>query len=134
MYLVEHAKLLRKIFNFIFFVTMYRYYAVNMKFLRKALVFKMVVNFYNFGSIVFRNEEDLLNTAESSVEFYNNVIAPYTGKLEQCFAENQTFRTYLILIFFTIFSILNGRSGGLWKIFPNLPGPLSLLIDRLRLD
>ena len=41
------------------------------------------------GSIIFRGEEDILHGASASVDFYNNVIAPYKGSVEEWYVENK---------------------------------------------
>ena len=35
------------------------------------------------GSIIFRNEEEIMHGANASIDFYTNVIAPYKGELEE---------------------------------------------------
>ena len=40
------------------------------------------------GSIIFRDEERLLDGHEDSVEFYNQNITPYKSDLEIWFVEN----------------------------------------------
>ena len=37
------------------------------------------------GSIIFREEEDLMHGATASVDFYDSIIAPYKGALEEWF-------------------------------------------------
>ena len=51
------------------------------------------------ASIIFRDEETLLDGASDSVDFYNSVIAPYKGELEDWFVVNHSLGKYLILIF-----------------------------------
>ena len=86
------------------------------------------------GSIVFRNEENLLSEAESSVEFYSSIIAPYKGQLELWFVQNMTLRNYFVLIFLTVFCVVTGRSSIVWTAFPNLPTPSDTLADKIRIN
>ena len=41
------------------------------------------------GSIIFRGEEEILHGAHASVDFYDKVIAPYKGALEEWFVLNK---------------------------------------------
>jgi len=54
------------------------------------------------ASIVFRNEEEMLEgDAEDKKEFYDRVIAPYKGKVEEWYIDNRNLYIYLMLIFLT---------------------------------
>ena len=75
------------------------------------------------GSIVFRGEEDILDGASSAVEFYENIIAPYKGTLEEWYVKNQGIYTYFIAIFVTIWVVSVSRSNLTWKVFKGLPVP-----------
>ena len=52
------------------------------------------------GSIVFRNEEAIMDVHKAPNYFYDHVIMPYKGDLEVWFVNNRSFWLYLILIFF----------------------------------
>ena len=41
------------------------------------------------ASIIFRNEEEIIDEKSSSIDFYNNSIAPYKGALEKWFVLNK---------------------------------------------
>ena len=75
------------------------------------------------GSIVFRDEENLLTDNEQSEKFYREVIAGYKGEIEVWFVNNGNLFIYLMLIFFTVWCVLFGTSNNIWRIFPNLPKP-----------
>jgi lipopolysaccharide/colanic/teichoic acid biosynthesis glycosyltransferase len=76
------------------------------------------------GSIVFRDEESLLDNAEvNRIEFYDNVIAPYKGKLELWFVENHTLANYFLLILLSVWVVLFPSSNIYKKIFTDLPKP-----------
>jgi lipopolysaccharide/colanic/teichoic acid biosynthesis glycosyltransferase len=75
------------------------------------------------GSIIFRDEESLLHGQTDSVQFYDNVIAPYKGALEEWYVENQGLYTYAMCIFVTAWVVLFKRSPLVWKVFPSLPNP-----------
>ena len=73
------------------------------------------------GSIFFRNEENILINMESSVEFYNDVIAPYKGALEEWYVENRSMGLYFKLIFLTFLVVLFPSSKRFWLSFQRLP-------------
>ena len=75
------------------------------------------------GSIIFRGEEDLMHGATASVDFYDNVIAPYKGALEEWFVSNKGLYTYFIAIFTTIWAIFFPKTKVAWKVFRGLPEP-----------
>ncbi|QKM64066.1 lipid carrier--UDP-N-acetylgalactosaminyltransferase [Polynucleobacter tropicus] len=75
------------------------------------------------GSIVFRNEEDILCCDVSPIDFYKNVIAPYKGALEQWYVQNQSVKIYFTAIFVTAWLIISPKSTVVWRAFPQLPAP-----------
>lgn len=75
------------------------------------------------GSIVFRDEEDLMHGHVDAATFYDEVIAPYKGELEEWYVANQGLRTYFLLIWITAWVVLKPRSLVVWKMFDNLPRP-----------
>ena len=75
------------------------------------------------GSIIFRGEEDLMHGATASVDFYDNVIAPYKGALEEWFVSNKGLYIYFVAIFITIWAIFFPKTKMAWKVFRGLPEP-----------
>jgi len=75
------------------------------------------------GSIIFRGEEEIMNGASASVDFYDNVIAPYKGALEEWFVSNKGLYIYFLAIFITIWTVLIPTTKIAWKIFKDLPEP-----------
>jgi lipopolysaccharide/colanic/teichoic acid biosynthesis glycosyltransferase len=75
------------------------------------------------GSIVFRDEEELMHGNDEAPEFYDRVIMPYKGMLEEWYVENRNLWTYFMLIALTVWVVLFPRSPAVWKIFGNLPRP-----------
>lgn len=75
------------------------------------------------GSIVFRAEDEMMHAASDPNRFYDDVIMPYKGKLEEWYVRNQGLRTYALLIILTIWAVLNPRSRKVWRMFPDLPSP-----------
>lgn len=73
------------------------------------------------GSIVFRNEEEILQQFEDKQSFHQNVIAPYKAALEVWYVEHKSLALYFKLIFMTVEAVLNPSSNA-WKTsFKDLP-------------
>jgi lipopolysaccharide/colanic/teichoic acid biosynthesis glycosyltransferase len=75
------------------------------------------------GSIIFRGEEEILQGVHASVDFYDKVIAPYKGTLEEWFVSNKGLYIYFVSIFITIWVILFPKTKVAWKVFRGLPKP-----------
>lgn len=75
------------------------------------------------GSIVFRDEEELMHDHNDPNRFYDEVIMPYKGQIEEWYVNNQNIWTYFKLILLTAWVIVNPRSGLVWSIFADLPKP-----------
>lgn len=75
------------------------------------------------GSIIFRDEEDIMHGATASVDFYANIIAPYKGALEEWFVTNKSIYIYCLAIFVTIWTLLIPKTKIVWKVFKELPEP-----------
>jgi len=75
------------------------------------------------GSIIFRDEENLLHGASDPVIFYDTVIAPYKGELEKWYIDNQSLTNYFLIIFVTVWAVLSPGSRIIWRVFPSLPQP-----------
>ncbi len=75
------------------------------------------------GSIVFRGEEEIMNGATASVDFYANVIAPYKGALEEWFVSNKSLYIYFVAIFATVWAVLFPSTKIAWRVFKDLPDP-----------
>ena len=75
------------------------------------------------GSIVFRGEEDMMHAAGDPDHFYDHVIMPYKGALEEWYVRHQSLGTYLLLIAITAWVVARPRSPIVWRAFPDLPPP-----------
>lgn len=73
------------------------------------------------GSIVFRGEEDLMDDAENADQFYDEVLMPYKGRLEQWYVDKRGLGLYLVLIFLTAWVVVFSKSRLHWRMFPDLP-------------
>jgi lipopolysaccharide/colanic/teichoic acid biosynthesis glycosyltransferase len=83
------------------------------------------------GSIIFRNEEEIIQTQGNAKEFYASQIAPYKGELEKWYVSRANIFIYFALIFLTVWVVLFPKSRIVWKIFKSLPKPPSSLIADL---
>lgn len=82
------------------------------------------------GSIVFRDEEELMHEHADPAAFYDQVIAPYKGQLEEWYVAHQGVGTYLKVIGLTLWVVLSPNSQIVWRVFPDLPKkPASLGFD-----
>ncbi len=75
------------------------------------------------GSIVFRDEESLLQHVDDPVRFYDQIIAPYKGAIENWYIRNQSFKNYFLIIFMTLWAVFFPKSGIVWKVLVDLPKP-----------
>ena len=75
------------------------------------------------GSIVFRNEQEILCGVTNRHDFYSNEIAPYKKKLEIWYVQNKSFFLNLKLILFTALAVLLKSSQLHWYFLKNLPIP-----------
>lgn len=75
------------------------------------------------GSIVFRNEEEILqnfSTPEEKDEFHNKVISPYKAELEVWYITHKSIGMYFRMIFMTVEAVLKPGFEG-WKKLPGIP-------------
>jgi lipopolysaccharide/colanic/teichoic acid biosynthesis glycosyltransferase len=75
------------------------------------------------GPIVFRGEEDILEGHSGTLDFYDNVIGPYKGKVEAWYVEKQGLIVYFALMLLTVWVVLFPKSDLVWRLFKDLPTP-----------
>lgn len=75
------------------------------------------------GSIIFRNEEEIMDGPNASIDFYVNVIAPYKGELEEWYVANKSIYIYFLAIFITVWAVFVPNTKIAWTVFKNLPEP-----------
>ncbi len=83
------------------------------------------------GSIIFRDEESLLDGREDPVDFHENVIGPYKGELERWFVNNRGVVVYFLVIFVTAWVLVVPNSNIAWNVFRKLPRPKGVLSSLL---
>jgi lipopolysaccharide/colanic/teichoic acid biosynthesis glycosyltransferase len=89
----------------------------------QKIIVKVKPGLSGLGPIVFRGEEDILADHAASIDFYDNVIAPYKGQVEAWYVENQTLGTYFSVIAVTVWVVLFSKSDIVWRAFDGLPVP-----------
>lgn len=89
----------------------------------QAEIVKVRPGLSGIGSIVFRDEEELMHASKEPERFYDEVIMPYKGLLEEWYVANQGLWTYLASIFATAWVVLFPKSDVVWKLFRGLPAP-----------
>jgi lipopolysaccharide/colanic/teichoic acid biosynthesis glycosyltransferase len=73
------------------------------------------------GSIVFRNEEEILQHFEDKRRFHQKIITPYKAMLECWYVDNETLWNYFKIIFITVLVVVKPNSV-IWKShFNGLP-------------
>ena len=83
------------------------------------------------GSIFFRNEEEMMSGKDANITFYNFVIAPYKGALEEYYILNKGVKLYFLAIGLTLWVVLYPKSSLQWRVFKNLTKPPSELKSKL---
>lgn len=73
------------------------------------------------GSLVFRNEEQILQQFENPRFFYDKELAPYKARLEIWFLNNKSVKMYFVLILATLFSIFVDEKKICSFFFKDLP-------------
>jgi len=88
----------------------------------KKSIYNVKPGLTGIGSIVFRDEEELMSKTNVSLEdFYNNVISPHKGELELWYQNKQSFKVDFMIIFLTIWVVIFPTSSLVYKIFKDLP-------------
>ena len=74
------------------------------------------------GSIIFRNEEELMSSTQMNLDdYYREKIAPYKGELELWYQKNISFTTDFKIILITIWIVFFPKSNIVNLFFKNLP-------------
>ena len=58
------------------------------------------------GSVVFRNEEEILHSVSDREHFHDDIITPYKGQLECWYVQNRNIVNYFKLIICTVLIVL----------------------------
>jgi len=84
------------------------------------------------GSVVFRDEENILDDPNiDRLKFYDDVIAPYKGELEEWYVKHQNLYTYFMFICLTAWTVIKPDTKLHFKVFKDLPKPPKELEGKL---
>ena len=91
----------------------------------KEKIARIAPGLSGIGSVVFRNEEEILQKVEKKggdkAEFYKANILPYKGQLEEWYADHRSVGLYFKLIWRTAVSVLSPDNNNWRKAFKGLP-------------
>lgn len=87
----------------------------------RAKLAKIQPGLSGIGSIVFRDEEHILQTVADKNYFHDKVITPYKGQLEAWYVEHRSVGLYFKLIFMTVEAVLRPGSRRWRTAFKGLP-------------
>ena len=75
------------------------------------------------GSVVFRNEENMIHANANPSRIYDDIIMPYKGKLESWYVRNNSVWNYLILIALTIIVVFTRSTQVIFRCYSSIPRP-----------
>lgn len=88
----------------------------------KNSIYNIKPGLSGIGSIIFRNEEELMsNTKMNLDDYYREKIAPFKGELELWYQKNISFITDLKIILITIWIVFFSKSNIISFFFKHLP-------------
>ncbi|MDB2520119.1 sugar transferase [Planktomarina temperata] len=86
-------------------------------------VLKLRPGLSGVGSIMFRNEEIILQNFVEPRQFYDELIAPYKAELEIWYFNNKSIILYFKLIALTIFIVIFRSNKIITTFLPTIPKP-----------
>ena len=89
----------------------------------QPVIVKVRPGLSGIGSLVFRNEQEMMDGNSDPDRLYDQVIMPYKARLEQWYVSHQGVMTYFKLILLTIWVVLVPNSKAVSRFFPDLPAP-----------
>ena len=89
----------------------------------QAVIVRVRPGLSGVGSIVFRDEEKMMDDHGIADYFYDEIIMPYKGLLEEWYVRNSSFYVYFGLIALTIWAVIFPKSEFIWRLFKSLPKP-----------
>jgi lipopolysaccharide/colanic/teichoic acid biosynthesis glycosyltransferase len=91
----------------------------------QATIYNVKPGLTGIGSIIFRDEEELITQVkkkgEDTWEFYANSIYPFKGKLEKWYQKNKSVVVDLKIIIITAWVIINPLSDMVYRWFKDVP-------------
>lgn len=98
----------------------------------REAILKVRPGLSGIGSIVFRDEEELMDGQTDAGRYYDEVIAPYKGALEEWYVKHGGLGTYLKVVLATAWVVARPDSQIVWRIFAGLPQPPEALRSALK--
>lgn len=93
----------------------------------QAQIIKVRPGLSGIGSIIFRDEEELIHASGNPDELYDTKIMPYKGRLEEWYVDNRGVSLYIKIIFVTAWVVIFPNSDVARRVFPSLPSAPSWL-------
>jgi lipopolysaccharide/colanic/teichoic acid biosynthesis glycosyltransferase len=88
----------------------------------KEVIYDVKPGLTGIGSLIFRNEEQLLSQTSMPLDqYYKLYISPYKGELELWYQKNISCYTDMRIVFLTVWVIFRPESDLVFKIFKDLP-------------
>ena len=100
-------------------VETFRFYSIH----TQAIIKQVRPGLSGIGSIIFRDEESIMQGKNATLDFYDSVIIPYKGALEEWFVSNRSLSIYFLAIFITLWAVLLPSTKVAWLVFTDLPEP-----------
>ena len=97
----------------------------------KSIISSVKPGLSGVGSLIFRNEEEMLDGADDADSYYDFVIMPYKAQLEVWYVFNRSLLVDLKLIIATVWIVCLPSSKILWQLFPGLPKPPKALESKV---
>lgn len=91
----------------------------------KSVIYQSKPGLTGIGSIIFRDEEQLLDRVAKSGqdpwEFYKDILYPHKGKVEKWYQEHKSFTVDFMCLVLTACALVSPASNLVYKVFRNLP-------------
>lgn len=95
----------------------------------QACIAQVAPGLTGVGSLVFRDEESMLHGAVDPDRFYDEVIMPYKGLLEEWYVANASLAVYIKVVLLTAWVVAGGSRDLTWRWLRGLPRPSAELRD-----
>lgn len=89
----------------------------------QGIISRMRPGLSGVGSLVFRNEEEILHNVSDQMDFYYKVVAPYKGRLEGWYFDNRNIVLYFKVIVATIVLVFKPDIRLVYRWFTGLTPP-----------
>tara|TARA_B110001450_G_C17639220_1_gene488611 strand:- start:355 stop:1074 length:720 start_codon:yes stop_codon:yes gene_type:complete len=95
----------------------------------KIAILKVRPGLSGIGSIIFRNEDELLSA--DNIGDYDTIITPYKGSLEIWYVKNKSVKLYFVLLALTFAVLIWPNSKLPFQILHDLPLPSNKILNKL---